>query len=190
MSALPPAEIEDLKEFVRHIRTLADTRFAKAVLSKETITLRSTTAWQASEIVNFDEEDCRSFLLGCRLLLQNNDRVSIGRIWKIFKDRIKNDAWFIRINPPRWMLNDFLDQRTMFATPHDAVTNRELLDTFLYGSYAHLEARHRTRFREWEGHKQYPFLKLSFLAVLQVLFKCAVDMAQIVSDWLAENEAT
>jgi hypothetical protein len=186
MSALRPADIEDLKEFVHHIHALSQTRFAKALLSQKTITLRRAGASRVSEIVNFDEEDCRSFLLGCRLLLQNNERVSIGRIWKIFADRIRDDVWFVRINPPRWMLNDFLDQETMFKTPSgSSVSNRLLLDTFLYGSYAHLNKNHRKRFREWEAHEQFPFMKLLFLMVLQVLYKCSIDMASVVSDWLS-----
>ena len=191
MSALRAADIEDLKEFVHHVHDLTRTRFAKAVLSQKTITLRHIGVPRAGEIVNFDEEDLRSFLLGCRLLLQNNERVSIRRIWMIFKDRIKDDAWFIRINPPRWMLNDFLDQDAMFTTPSvGSVTNRLLLETFLYGSYVHLNTRHRKRFRRWEAHDQYPFMKLLFLTVLQVLYKCSFDMASVVSDWLADNPST
>jgi hypothetical protein len=188
MSALRPSDIEDLQEFVHHIHELARTRFAAAVLSQKTITLRRIGESRISEIVNFDEEDFRSFLLGCRLLLQDNERVSIGHVWRIFKDRIKDDAWFIRINPPRWMLNDFLDQETMFTTPSvGSVSNRLLLDTFLYGSYAHLNKRHRKRFRQWEAHDQYPLMKLLFLTVLQVLYKCSFDMASVVSDWLGES---
>jgi hypothetical protein len=185
------ADTEDLKEFVHHIHGLARTRFAKAVLSQKTITLRSVGVSRVSEIVNFDEDDFRSFLLGCRLLLQNNERVSIQRIWMIFKHRIKDDAWFIRINPPRWMLNDFLDRETMFTTPSvGSVSNRLLLETFLYGSYAHLNKKHRKRFRQWEAHDQYPLMKLLFLTVLQALYKCSFDMASVVSEWLADNAST
>lgn len=188
MNKLRRADVEDLKEFVRHVNILSNTRFAKALLSQKTITVRRTSASRVGEIVDFDEEDCRSFLLGCRLLLQDNERVSIRRIWKIFKNRLGDKMWFVKINPPRWMLNEFLDQETMFRTPSAGlVTNRLLLETFLYGSYAHLNKAHRKRFQQWESHEQFPFIKLVFLTVLQVLYKCSVDMASVISSWLADE---
>ena len=178
-------DIENLAEFVRHVRDLGRLRFAKAVLAQPSITLRMSAKLPAGEFLNFDEEDCRSFLLGCRLLMQDNDRVSVGRIWKTFANRTNDDAWFARINPPRWMLNEYLDRDADFAAPGGrSVTNRVILNTFLHGSYAHLNPDHRKRFLRWEAHPQFHYMKLLFLMAVKVLYQCSSETAAIVSDWL------
>ena len=168
--------------------TLGRSRFAKAVLAQKNITLRMPGNSQEAEFLNFDEEDCRSFLLGCRFLLQDNERVSVRNIWRLFEARIADSAWFARINPPRWKLNDYLDQDAPFAVPGGGtITNRLLLYTFLYGSYAHHNREHRERLREWEASQQLMFMKLLFLMALKVVYRCAAEMADVVSDWLASQ---
>ncbi len=185
MASATSNDIEDLAEFVRHVRGLGEFRFAKAVLAQRGITLQMSPKSPAGEFLNFDEEDCRSFLLGCRLLMQNNDRVSVARVWKTFADKANDDAWFAKINPPRWMLNEYLDRDAEFAAPGGgSVTNLLILHTFLHGSYAHLNRDHRGRFLQWEAHPQFHYMKLLFLMAVKVLYRCSSEMAVVVSDWL------
>jgi hypothetical protein len=179
---------EDLAEFVEQVNQLQSSRFGQRVLLQRSVTLRSTAGDEEPELVNFDEEECRSFLLGCRMLMQNNDRVSIGKVWTLFKDTIGDPAWFVRVNPPRWMLNDYLDQEMMFADPTGEVTtNRQLVDTFLFGSYAHLNRAHRARFKAWQSDPQFHSLKLLFLLGLKVILEMAGRMADAVEDYLVEE---
>ena len=122
------------------------------------------------------------------MLIQNNERISIGNIWAIFKDVIKDPDWFVKINPPRWMLNDYLNQDLLFLDPSKTIqTNRQLLDTFLYGNYAHMNRDHRARFKAWQDHKNFHSLKLQFLLGLKVILDMAVDIAVVAGGFLIQQ---
>jgi hypothetical protein len=190
--AIPPIymplhdnDLEDFTEFVQVVEQLQRSRFGQKVLKQTKITLRMQGDGTGIEIVNFEEEDCEAFLLRCRLLIQNNERISIYRIWAIFEEKLGIEE-FARINPPRWMLNDYLDRESPFAAPGEgSITNRLLLDTFLYGSYAHLNREHRKRFLLWaENPVQFHVLKFQFLMSLKNVLSMAEKMADAVKDFL------
>jgi|GEM_PF-2424219 len=188
-NALTVEQREDLVEFVAQVGQLKSSKFGQRVLSQPTLTMRSTGGSNLVEIVNFDEDEFRSFLLGCRMLIQNNERISAFNIWTIFKDTIKDFDWFARVNPPRWTLNEYLDQEMILSEPTGEVkTNRQLVDTFLYGAYAHLNRDHQRRFRVWKALPQFHSLKLLFLLGLQELLKTTVEMASVVEDYLSQNK--
>lgn len=186
---LDPKDYNHLREFVSLVEQMQNLALTTRVLAKNEIILRMYGA--DSEILNFDEEECRSFLLDCRLLIQDNDRISIGCVWRIFKDRINDPEWFVRINPPKWKLNEFLEQQCSFAAPGGGTTTyRELLYTFLYGAYAHrgMNPKLRERFLQWQtADQQFLFIKLQFLLILKVLIKTAIEMNDVVEEWMSGN---
>lgn len=118
---LSTEDIEDLVLFVEHVSELRSSKFAQRVLSPKDITYTWTSGSSRGEFINFDEEECRSFILGCRLLMQDNDRTSIRRVWLMFKDQVKKQEWFMKVNPPRWMLNDYLDTNAIILVDADVV---------------------------------------------------------------------
>ena len=185
MKKITNQELEDLQEFQDLVEGLSCSRFGRGILAQETVTIQVCGFEDTPTILNFDEEDCRSFLLGCRMLLQKNERVSVFKIWSIFKDSICDDELFVQINPPRWMLNDYLDQGVPIATPNnEPLTNRLLVDTFLYGSYAHLNRRHRARLASWqEESRQYNSLKLCFIMALKVILDMSKRMSVVVRQY-------
>jgi hypothetical protein len=187
--ALTLEEIRNCREFVKQVRELRDSRFGRRVLAQKNIRLAAKADWADAQIINFDEEECRSFLLGCRLLIQNRDKISIQQIWSLFKEKIMDEKWFVRINPPRWMLNDFLNQEVMFGDDSGRpITNQMVLDTFLYGSYAHKD--HHDRFERWQSEpKVFHPLKLEFIMCLQALLNCALKMTEVVNDFVNSNKS-
>lgn len=185
-------QLDDLREFVKQVGNLQNSRFGQRVLNKGSISYRSGGAIEGIEFVDFDEEDCRSFILTCRLLVQNNERTSIQNIVRIFAEDIADQKWSVRIDPQRWMLNDFLKQNAMVTAPgRQTVTNQIIFDTFLWGHYAHLNRSHQTRLRSWElDPRQFPALKLTFLLILQALMKTTAAMSIVISEWLATDNTT
>ncbi len=185
-------QLDDLREFVTQVGTMQKSRFGQRVLNKGSISYRTGGTIEGVEFVDFDEEDCRSFILSCRLLVQNNERTSIQNIWRIFSEDIADQKWFVRINPQRWMLNNFLNQTAMVTAPNrKTVTNQIVFDTFLWGHYAHLNRDHQARLRSWElDSRQFPALKVTFLLILQVLMKTSGAMAIVISEWLAQENIT
>jgi hypothetical protein len=145
----------------------------------------SGTATGDFNIDNFDEEDFRSFLLGVRFLVQNNERISLANISTIFERSAEDPHWRERLNGARWKLNDFLDVRSFPAPGEGELVFREYLETFLYGKYAHRSPKYAQRLRTWEGNNvQYLAVKLNFLMVLNVVLKCAGEIADGLREWM------
>jgi hypothetical protein len=180
---MPPDIRDDLEAFVALVKELRSSRFSHNVLAQDAVTLRTRGVFDDVEFVGVDDDEMRSFLLGCRLLIQNNDRVSLGNIWKACNDFADISERFPAINAQHWMLNDFLDQHAPVTADETgtSVTHREILTTFLYGSYAHLERTHAARLRRWQSSPAtYHVLKLTFILVLKVLLQTAGAIADNV----------
>ena len=82
MKSYTPSEIDDLREFVDHVTSLSQFRFASIIVSNERLRLHGTES-RAMDFIDLDEDDCRSFLLGIRLLIQDRDGISLKKIWDI-----------------------------------------------------------------------------------------------------------
>ena len=176
--------LNHLKEFVALVDHLNERRLAKNLLSGS-IKVQWQGNWQNVEIVNFDEDDCMAFLLSCRMLVQNNEKISIKCVADIvaesdFPAAIKDAVW-----ADQFRLNLTLYEECPIAAPGhaEALTNWEVFRTFLWGAYAHrcMNPELRERFLLWQTLPQqfYP-LKTNFLLMLKVLLEAANDIAMKV----------
>lgn len=183
---------EDLEAFISHVAELKASRFGQKVLAQKSVTLRASRAFSDVEFVGVEEDEFRSFLLGCRLLYQNNERISIFNIWTACKNTMGVSERFAPINAQRWMLNDYLDQAATIADhAGKSLTNREVLETFLYGSYAHLDRKHGATLREWQSSpRQYYPLKLMFILAVKILLQTAGNMSSEIETWISEQPIT
>lgn len=138
------------------------------------------------EFVNVDEEEFYSFLLRCRLLIDNKEAISIANIWSACESLMSNSSHFLTINAQRRMLNDYLDQEAAIVDhAGNALKNRDILWTFLYGRYAHLNKDHAARLRQWETEpRQYYPLKLMFIVGLKVLLETSGVIRDEIDKWL------
>lgn len=179
-------ELDDLREFVSHVESLASCRFSRTILSNEALRLQGTDSGPM-DFVDLDEDDCRSFLLGLRILVQNRDGLSLRKIWKILAtaDDLELLGSINRARSPVFLA---LDCPAMFGDPDgNTVSNQLVFDTFLYGCYAHLDKLHRKRFKEWNASSSFPFLKLIFLMMVQIVYSQSIEMASIVRKVLLKN---
>jgi hypothetical protein len=174
-----------LNEFVRFVDELKSSRFGREFLSGASVTVRSQGNGPGS-IVNFDEDYCRSFILGCRMLVQERDGIAIRQIWELFSQDLNEAPWFPRINGPYFRISDYLAQKALVRTPGgETVTNQEVLDVFFYGFYAHRNTDKKIRFQAWErGGIKFLHIKMSFLVSLQVLLRSSAEMAEVARDLL------
>ena len=183
MKPYSDAEHDDLREFLDHVESLSKYRFSSVVLSNKALRLQGTTAGPM-DFVNLDEEDCRSFLLGFRLLIQNRDGVSLKKIWDILASL--DDLNMLKaINRARSPVFLAMSCPAMFADPDgNTITNQQVFDTFMYGAYAHLDKTHRRNFKYWKTTAAFPFLKLIFLMMVQLIYTQSIAMAAIVREVL------
>lgn len=172
-----------LIEFVKLVKELNSCRLA-TLLSQKSITLQHRCDWDNARIIDFDEEDCRSFLLSCRLLIQDNDRISLRCIGKIIEDSGCRHELKSFVNSERFSMNLLLDDYCPFAAPGcGQITNRDVFDTFLWGAYAHrvMNPAMRKRFLDWQADtRQFLSLKLVFLLMLKIILEAASNIGSAI----------
>ncbi len=157
---------------------MEESRLVKRLYSESGISLKMTDRWQDPIFPGLDEEDLRSFMLTARLLTQSNDRISIRRITASLETLQDNDPRRVAAHAAKWKLNDYLDQEAPFVDSEGVShTNRDILEAFLYGFYAHTSEPHEATLDRWakEPKTFFPF-KLLFLAALRLLYETAVDI--------------
>lgn len=189
---MSPVTRDNLETFVAHVKELISSRFGRNVLAQNAVTLRTDQAFDTVEFVGVDDDELRSFLLGCRLLIQDNERISVFNIWTACRNLMDISECFAPINAQRWMLNDFLDQEASIADHAGrSLTHREILKAFLYGSYAHLDRIQAERLQQWQTSPAVNYsLKLTFFLVLKVLLQTSAVMSEHVATWLQRERDT
>ena len=182
-----------LYEFVALVDELNSLRLAKNLLSLDSIVVQTQPDWADARIINFEEEEFRSFLLSCRLLIQDNDGISLRCVGDIvsngpFSESDKKDIW-----AERFRLNLSLDDHCAWLAPScGLITNRDVLKTFLWGLYAHrmMNPLLRERYLAWEAvPRQFYALKQTFLLMLKILLESATRIAQAIRENLAISKA-
>ena len=181
-----------LIEYVNLVKELNSLRLA-TLLSRWSISLQHRGDWDDARIIDFDEEDCRSFLLSCRMLIQDNDRISLRCIGKIIEDSGCSNELKSLVSGERFRMNLSLDEYCAFAAPGcGQITNRDVFDTFLWGAYAHrgMNPATRQRFLDWQADtRQFLSLKLVFLRMLKIILEAASKISSAIDAEL-QNQAT
>lgn len=138
-----------------------------------------------TEILDLDEEHLKAFVLTARLFAQNNERGSIGNVSKIISQHV-GDRHPFSWNFHGWRagLNNFLDRSRdvrVVAGSDESLTNRDVLDVFLYGHYAHRNKNHEASYQKWkEQPLVFTELKANFLLSLSNLFATAREMRTLI----------
>jgi hypothetical protein len=70
---------DDLEMFVAHVKELRSSRFGRNVLAQNAVTLRADEVFGTVEFVGVDDDELRSFLLGCRLLIKTTNAFRFSR---------------------------------------------------------------------------------------------------------------
>ncbi|MCX7110318.1 MAG: hypothetical protein NTX45_09345 [Proteobacteria bacterium] len=84
-----------------------------------------------------DEENIDAFLLTYRLFIQDNENISIKNLAKLFNSTIANIDERDRFNLLRNSLNSFLSANSHLTIYNEDITNRDLMETFIYGNLSH-----------------------------------------------------
>ena len=179
---VPEKDRRVFEKFRAHVKELRETRFGKAILDSSTATVQWSEGTTPS-MPKFDEDDFRSFILGVRLLAQNNDRVSLGKIWDLAVETFDvNDPshdWLARFNRARMPYNLHIMCENSFAdTDGNSYTYAEIVDVFLWGKYSHLKEQHESTLKKWEESPlTFQLMKQSFVFSMGILLDCAEKLS-------------
>ena len=186
MRTFSKPDLDDLNAFVSHINDLSGYKFSARLLDLKQLTLEGSES-KPIDFVNFNEDECRSFLLGIRLLTQDRDGISLKRIWEIVATSEDLDQLKL-LNQARTPAMLTLMDSAMFADPNGIdMTNQEVFDTFMYGAYAHKDRKHRVRFEQWQATATFPFYKLNFLMIVGIIYRSGLNLAEIIAPIAAEG---
>ncbi len=119
------------------------------------------------------EQAIDGFVLNLRFFIQNNEPTSISNIEKAYK-KMENQNLLGCISENRKILNEFLDTDFPFKINENRLTNREIMDGFVYSQIAHSnKSRHQPFVKCYESTNTITqkLIEHQFVAVCLVIFR-------------------
>jgi hypothetical protein len=86
-----------------------------------------------------------------RFFLQPRDRIQLEQIEQLYRDVPLPDEDRRWVTENLGVLNAFVDRATEFTVDGQAITNRMVLETFVYGDHAHANDEKRAEYQKWRS---------------------------------------
>jgi hypothetical protein len=124
-----------------------------------------------SWVPDFDEDEIDAFVLTYRMLTQNNDRLSVASIAKIYeKDWMPIEA-ASNFREAREHLNKYLDSAAAMEFGSQQMAIREIVDIVIYGGLAHSNHQKAKVFDAWRAnHAISGLMWVEFMAAMNKAF--------------------
>lgn len=174
LNELPPgprAEIEEhlavLREFNRKVGRLEQTRFWKrykdeipnVVIKMDDLTIEKVDDASLSMfgrihswIPDFDQDEKDAFVLTFRLFTQDNDRISLRSLSRIYASNwLQGGNAQECFEGARKQLNEHLDGAATVSFGDTIVSIRFIVDIVIYGGLAHTNEEKSRIFRDWSS---------------------------------------
>lgn len=139
------------------------------------------------ERIGPDHEAVKALLLTLRFLCQNNE-TSIEKTDALVQALAVPDSLKREFAEARTRLNQTLDAQppVKFQPSVGADTNRNIFETYLYGSFAHANRAKRRTLKSWEEKPWSIDLRAEFDRILVMFIRTVVDMKTVCIKVLAE----
>jgi hypothetical protein len=191
---LPEAGADVLRLFVRKVEYLESLSFVGALSdpgSKLTMDFTGSSL-TGLRFAGPSREQIDAFVLTMRLFMQNNDRISIANVAKTI-EALELPA---ELKQPffecRSILNEYLDSPCSAAPDNPEPTNRQVLETVMYGELCHIDAEARQCYLAWtDSPFAARFLEMQFVAVAKGMLSALRAMAvrcQRIVDWSGHGD--
>ncbi len=142
-----------------------------------------------AERIGPNKNDFKSFLLDYRFFIQDNEVSSFRNLNKLYFEAPiseKSRKWMEVINGD---LNDFLDEWTGITHNELPLTRRIILDTFIYGGFAHANISKQTLFKNWQSVPPFfPLVEYEFVNTLSSVLRVIALTKQLNIKVLNEIE--
>jgi hypothetical protein len=155
---LTEEHIEALELFNEKARKLASSAFVEALLSSKTEAAISGRRQEngsfeiSAELRGPSSEAVDAFVLTLRFFIQDNETASLRNIAAIYDEIGDDDDKFLsRFNSARSAINQLLDSPnlTRITFNNSRPTNRDVMQTFIYGGLAHANRKKSKVFKAW-----------------------------------------
>jgi len=151
--------IEALKLFNEKAQELLSSNFVKKMF-EEPSGVNLSWNWETEEEkTNFErkgpnKEDIKAFLLDYRFFIQDNERSSFRNLKELYSSNLLNIKFESRFDSARDAFNDYLDSPSNFLSityNNEVLIRRKIIDTFIYGGFAHANESKEQLFKEWQN---------------------------------------
>jgi hypothetical protein len=174
------AQIDILRQFNRKVGRLEqsgfcrrfDTEIPNVIAKFEDVTFEKTgdTTFNIvgridSWLEDFNQDEIDAFVLTFRLFTQDNDRISLHRLSKIYAS-----GWMAGGNArecfedARKDFNNYLDSAATIMFGENAISIRSIADIVIYGGLAHTNAQKSAVFENWARSGMMGFIWAEFFA--------------------------
>lgn len=181
-----------LRLFNEKVRELFELSFVKAISEpnagvKISGKRREDGSFEVtSEVRGPSKEAIKAFVLTFRFFIQDNEKASLHNISALYDASNIDPQQKAFFQSARIAINNLLDSPNFFNLSINGVipTNREIMDVFIYGGFAHANSDKYERYKEWIS---FP----STAAMLQVCFNMILGHILRALDYIAQvNENT
>ncbi len=182
--------ISDLTLFNEKAAKLLNSSFADAMIRNESGFLMELKIGVAPEhiLIGAEDESVDAVFLTLRMFMQNNDRISIKNISKLYSTEPQLKQFENEFNSLRDKLNEHLDSKNGIYFIDKNYTNREIVELLLYGSKAHSKRSKEETLRQLLAD---PIVSSLFLnkanTVAAFLIKSILDFSEINKKALFAN---
>lgn len=131
--------IADLELFNEKANVLRHSSFVEKQLRNQSAFMISCSEGQKPEsvLIGAEGESVDAAFLTLRMFIQNNDRISIGNIAKIYQSEIYISSFRQEFESVRCQINTYLDSKVEIEFFDKKYTNKEIIHLLLYGSKGH-----------------------------------------------------
>jgi hypothetical protein len=137
-----------------------------------------------------DEESTAAFLLTLRMFLQEKDGIELEQIERLYASLDLPEQQKQGVSDAMKTVNEFLDGPTEIALNGNAITNRMVLETYLYGDHAHANADKRVALQVWKSGPLSLILESQFEYVVGELLRCISWLANMNENAIRTLEVT
>lgn len=147
---MEPNNKEDLLLFNEKADVLLASSFAEAMLNNSTGVMFewSTGNQPESIILGAEGESVDAAFLTLRMFIQNNDRISIANISKIYLNEAKLQPFAAEFESVKNDINVFLDKVNGIDFFGNNYTHKELIELLMYGSKGHTNRAKEKQLKE------------------------------------------
>jgi len=101
---------------------------------------------------NHKEDEIKSFVLTMRLFVQDNEKISIRNLSKLYENMNIDIRYKTKFSTLRNNLNDYLNEKALTFI-ESSPTKRDVYDALLYGYYAHKQSDKLKKIQLWKNEQ-------------------------------------
>jgi hypothetical protein len=165
--------INALQLFNEKAEELLSSTFTKKILEEGTEVNLHWSQKTGEERTKFERkgpniEEIKAFLIDYRFFIQNNERSSFRNLKELYSSDLLKAKFESHFDSARDALNYFLDSSSVPIEYNDKnLTPREVMDTFIYGGFAHANEDKEKLFKEWQSIPPFfPLIENEFVSSL------------------------